>query len=97
MTNINVDVNTIGGAAILRAKQLIAVLGISRSTAYARMNPASSQYDPNFPQPIRLSSASKRGAVGWLMRDVTSYINLCANLSQRDIAKADIQTSEAIK
>jgi len=97
MVKTNVDGSTLGCAVILRAKQLIAVLGISRSTAYARMNPASSQFDPNFPKPIRLSSASKRGAVGWLTHDVAAYLELCANLSQRNIPKAGIQTGEAIK
>lgn len=55
---------------ILRLRQLLKALGISRSTVYLRINPKSKYYDPVFPKPIRLGAK----AVGWVLSDVNDYI-----------------------
>lgn len=56
--------------SILRLRQLLKALGLSRSTVYLRINPKSKYYDPVFPKPIRLGAK----AVGWVLSDVCEYI-----------------------
>ena len=55
---------------IARLDMLLALIGISRSTVYNRINPKSKYYDPMFPRPIRLGAR----AVGWVLEDVYAYI-----------------------
>ena len=43
---------------ILRMAELTRLLGISRSTIYEKMNPASKYYDATFPRPVRLGSSA---------------------------------------
>jgi prophage regulatory protein len=45
---------------ILRMTELTAILGISRSSIYEKLNPKR-YYDAEFPRPVRLGAAS----VGW--------------------------------
>ncbi|HDH1374214.1 TPA: AlpA family phage regulatory protein [Klebsiella quasipneumoniae subsp. similipneumoniae] len=40
---------------ILRMTELTAILGISRSSIYEKLNPKSRYYDAEFPKPVRLS------------------------------------------
>ena len=56
---------------IVRLAQLLEHLGLSRSTVYLRLNPKSKYHDPKFPKPIRLGAK----AVGWLMADISAYID----------------------
>lgn len=56
---------------ILRIRQVIAQLGISRSAIYDWMDPKSPRYDKTFPKPIRLGRAS----IGWLSIDIESFIS----------------------
>jgi prophage regulatory protein len=39
---------------ILRMTELTAILGISRSSIYEKLNPKSRYYDAEFPKPVRL-------------------------------------------
>lgn len=55
---------------ILRLVQLLAMLGISKSTVYDKLNPNSPRYDATFPKPIQLGTSS----VGWLEFEVISWI-----------------------
>lgn len=55
---------------ILRMRQLVEKLGISRSSIYAKMNPRMPQYDPTFPLPINLGARSK----GWAEPDVDRWL-----------------------
>lgn len=57
-------------STVLRLRQLLQALGISRSTVYLRIDPKSKYYDPVFPKPIRLGAK----AVGWVLSDVYDYI-----------------------
>lgn len=41
-------------------RQLIEMLGISRSSVYEKINPKSPRYDASFPRPIKLGQASIR-------------------------------------
>ncbi|MDD0973201.1 MULTISPECIES: helix-turn-helix transcriptional regulator [Pseudomonas] len=60
--------------AVLRIKQVIGRLGVARSTIYDWMNPRSPRHDQEFPLPIRLSSVTGRGAIGWLESDICRWI-----------------------
>jgi prophage regulatory protein len=55
---------------IIRLKELIELIGLSRSTIYDRSNPKSKRYDPLFPKPLKLGSS----AIGWLLDDVLAWI-----------------------
>ena len=59
---------------ILRLKEVMAKIGLSKSTIYDRLNPKSPRYDASFPKPIKLGS-SKGGSIGWLEADVDNWIN----------------------
>jgi len=61
-------------AVVLRMKQVIERLGVSRSTVYDWMNPQSPRHAQDFPLPIRLSAVAGRGAVGWLESDICRWI-----------------------
>jgi len=57
--------------AIKRRRALEAQLGLSRSTIYDKMNPASPRYDASFPKPIKLGIGS---AVGWVESEVDDWL-----------------------
>lgn len=57
---------------IAEAEQLI---GVSKSTIWARANPKSDRYDPDFPAIFPLhSNPSGRGAVGMFLEDIQDYL-----------------------
>lgn len=55
---------------LLRRKQVEQSLGLSRSTIYARLDPKSRHYDPDFPRPIKLSATS----IAFVEAEVQDYI-----------------------
>lgn len=55
---------------IVRLKELITLLGISRSTIYELMRPASTRYDSSFPSPIKLS----KSAIGWRKSEIEDWL-----------------------
>lgn len=55
---------------VLRLKQVLERVGLSRSTIYDRMNPASPRYDDTFPKQIKIGSS----AVGWLESSISKWI-----------------------
>jgi len=63
---------------ILRLKQVSALIGLSRSTIYDRMNPLSPRYDEKFPRPIKIG----KSAVGWLESSLNEWIELMVKKSQ---------------
>lgn len=56
---------------ILRRRHVQARTGLSRSSIYAKLDPKSSSYDPEFPTSIRLSKTS----VGWLTSEIEAWIS----------------------
>lgn len=61
---------------LLRRKQLEQLLGISRSTIYARLDPKSKHHDPDFPKPIQLGIYT----IAWVEAEAQAYIaHLIAN------------------
>lgn len=63
--------STLNGILVLRRRDLEARLGLSRSTIYDKISPASPRYDTTFPKPIRLGNGS---AVGWLAHEVDAWL-----------------------
>jgi len=55
---------------IYRGAQVDALLGISKSTRYARQNPNSKQYDPSWPLPVKLSERS----TGYLVSEIETWL-----------------------
>lgn len=66
---------------IVRPKDTAKECGFALSTLWGRLNPKSTQFDPEFPRPFRLSSNRARGAVGWLRADIMAYLDKCAQRS----------------
>ncbi|HAU4931104.1 TPA: AlpA family phage regulatory protein [Aeromonas hydrophila] len=56
---------------VIRMKDLVVMLGLSRSTIYNKMNPRSRWYDNRFPAPRRLGGAS----IGWLLADIEAWLH----------------------
>ena len=63
---MNTSINTI---KMLRLRELIKLIGLSRSSIYDRLNPRSKRYDPDFPKPVKLNRASR-----WLVSEVEEWI-----------------------
>lgn len=55
---------------ILRQPMVRSLCGVSRSTVYGWLNPNSSQYQPDFPKPIRIG----KSAVGWREDEILQFI-----------------------
>ncbi|MBR8225052.1 AlpA family phage regulatory protein [Burkholderia ambifaria] len=55
---------------VLRMKKMNEKAGISRSSAYNKMDPASKYFDPSFPKPIRLGAHS----IGWRESEIDAWI-----------------------
>ena len=53
-----------------RGRDVDALLGISKSTRYARQDPKSVQYDPTWPLPIKLSARS----TGYLVIEIEAWL-----------------------
>jgi prophage regulatory protein len=53
-----------------RGQEVDAMLGISKSTRYARQDPKSPQYDPTWPLPIKLSARS----TGYFVNEIESWL-----------------------
>ncbi|EPN9821804.1 TPA: AlpA family phage regulatory protein [Klebsiella pneumoniae] len=62
--------NTNDSPRILRLKDVMKKMGISRSTIYDWLNPRSPRYDETFPKQRRLG----RQSVGWLESDLNEWL-----------------------
>ncbi|MCQ4255412.1 helix-turn-helix transcriptional regulator [Stutzerimonas stutzeri] len=65
-----------GGSAMgmIRMRQLIQLIPVSKATIYDWMNPSSPRYDETFPRPVKLSVGARGGAVGWSNAAVMGWI-----------------------
>lgn len=55
---------------LLRRTQVEQIIGLSRSTIYARLDSKSRHYDPDFPKPIKLGATS----IAFIESEVQGYI-----------------------
>ena len=56
---------------IIRAKEFLTILGVSKSTFYTWQDKNSAYYKPNFPKKVSLGANS----VGYFESDVNQYLN----------------------
>lgn len=56
---------------IIRKRELIRRLGVSKSTIHDRLDPKSPRHDKNFPHSISLGGGR---AVGWIESEVDDYL-----------------------
>ena len=62
----------------LRLPEVLGIVGISKSTWYARLNARSPSYDPRAPKPFKLGT-SERSPSAWWRSAVMAYVRACAN------------------
>lgn len=55
---------------IIRLKELLKILGVSRAGIYAKLDPKSPNYDQAFPKRIKLGQRS----VGWSEAEIQQWI-----------------------
>ena len=56
--------------SVLRINDVCSMLGLSRSTIYGKINPASSQYDATFPRPFKIGAM----AVAWSRIEISNWL-----------------------
>lgn len=74
---------------ILRST-LQVITGTSRATTYARNDPKSNQFDPNFPKPVRLPGSN---AVRFVRHEVEDYVRALIQKRDAELAAAGEQQS----
>ncbi|UBO72982.1 helix-turn-helix transcriptional regulator [Aeromonas rivuli] len=82
---MNMNSTAAGAARVVRIKELVTILGLSRSTIYNKLNASSKAYDDGFPKPIRLGAAS----VGWMLTEVYAWLQSRSQLSISAAMKED--------
>lgn len=70
--------------SLLRLPDLIALIGLSRSSIYARLNSNSPYFDPTFPKPISLCLGSQ-GSVAWVASEAEAWIQRQIDLSRQHL------------
>ena len=63
---------------IIRVKEFLTILGVSKSTFYSWQDKNSVYYKPNFPKKVSLGANS----VGYFESDVNLYLNNIKNLNE---------------
>lgn len=76
---MNQQANISDPIIILRLKEVMARTGLSRSTIYGKLDSNSTQYDPDFPSPLKLGRLS----VGYVQSELNSWIQMMIN--KRDL------------
>lgn len=69
----------------IRLPKVLNMLGISKSTLYSRLNPASPYYDEAMPRPFKLGNSqdADRCPSVWWENELAVYLELRASVSQR--------------
>ena len=67
---------------------------LSKSAIYARINPSSPDYDPDFPKPIQIGQG-RRPRVAWLSAEIDAWIE--KKVEQSRGCKAGAASSASIK
>ncbi|MGY3041433.1 putative DNA-binding transcriptional regulator AlpA [Rhodanobacter sp. TND4EL1] len=62
----------------IRLPEVLGIVGISKSSWYARLNPRSPTHDPRVPRPFKLGHSPNSPSVWWRSA-VVAYLNACAN------------------
>jgi predicted DNA-binding transcriptional regulator AlpA len=62
----------------IRLPEVLAIVGVSKSTWYARLNVNSPSYDPRAPKPFKLGTSERSPSVWWRSA-VMAYVSACAD------------------
>ena len=62
----------------IRLPEVLSIVGISKSTWYARLNPRLPSHDPRVPKPFKLGTSGRSPSVWW-RSEVMAYVHSCAN------------------
>ncbi len=64
----------------IRLREVLSILGISKSTLYDRLSKSSPSYDQRMPKPFKLGSGKniERAPSVWWYADVIAYLESCA-------------------
>lgn len=62
----------------IRLPEVLGIVGVSKSTWYARLNPRSPSHDPRVPKPFKIGTTERSPSVWWRSA-VTAYVKACAN------------------
>lgn len=62
----------------IRLPEVLSIVGISKSTWYARLNPRLPSHDPRVPKPFKLGTSDRSPSVWW-RSEVMAYVHACAN------------------
>lgn len=65
------------GLRVLRRREVQERLGISRATLYGYRNPKSSQFKPDFPEPVRVG--------GFMEHEIDAYLSKL--MAERDMQR----------
>jgi predicted DNA-binding transcriptional regulator AlpA len=66
----------------IRLPEVLTIVGVSKSTWYARLNPKSPFYDPRAPRPFKLGT-SDRSPSAWSLIATLGYIGVCAGMQNQ--------------
>lgn len=66
----------------IRLPSVLSLVGVSKSTWYALLNPRSRTFDPRAPQPFKLGPSANSPSVWWRSA-VMAYLNACASSQVR--------------
>lgn len=70
---------------LLTLREVMQRTGLSRSALYYRFDKNSSRFDPSFPRPIRLGSASN--SIRFISSELDAWIEQCITESRAEDAK----------
>lgn len=63
---------------ILRCKEVLARLKLSKTALYYKLDPKSPRYDERLPKPVRLGP----NAVGWYEHEIDQYLRECPRVAR---------------
>ena len=61
-------------AAFMKMKELLEVIGMSRSALYDRITEGGPRYDPTFPQPVRFGGGQGNSMLRWPRSEVENWM-----------------------
>lgn len=66
--------NEHGRIVFIRRSQVEKKIGLGRSAIYAKLDPKSSSFDPEFPRPIKLGGKSHNAPVAWVEAEIDAWM-----------------------
>lgn len=79
--------------SVIRLKELVEYMGLSRSAIYERLDKNSPRYREDFPKSFRLGG----GAVGWYISEIDAWLARCSENQQSEIEPSKPEQSTHTK